>query len=74
MEIGLKAMRIKRGMNQAELAARSGVPQPMICEIETGKVKNPTIATLYKLTLALRCSVDDLIVVPEMNRPIVPPS
>ena len=36
MKILLETMRKKRGWSQAELAQRSGVPQPMISEIERG--------------------------------------
>ena len=57
----LKKMREKRGWNQAELSRRSGVPQPMISEIETYEVKFPRVDTLYKLATALRCMIDDLI-------------
>lgn len=48
-------------MNQRQLSDASGVPQPMISQIETGDVRNPTIGTLYKLASALKCTVDDLI-------------
>lgn len=62
MRILLNEMRRKRAMNQHDLSARSGVPQPMISEIESGVVQNPTIRTLYKLAVALKCTVDDLVV------------
>ena len=65
MIVILKKMREKRGWNQAELSRRSGVPQPMISEIETSEVKFPRVDTLYKLAQALRCMVDDLIVTDE---------
>lgn len=61
MQILLEEYRTKRGMSQGELSKRSGVPQPMISEIETGTVKAPRVTTLYKLAEALRCTVDDLI-------------
>ena len=61
MIVILKKMREKRGWNQAELSRRSGVPQPMISEIETSEVKFPRVDTLYKLATALRCMIDDLI-------------
>lgn len=70
MRIRLKEMRTRRGWNQAELSGRSGVPQPMISEIESGAVKDPRIGTVYKLACALRCAVDDLIEVnPSHDRP-----
>lgn len=61
MESRLKEMRTERGMTQAELSACSGVPQPVICEIETGKTADPAGSTLYKLAHALRCAMEDLI-------------
>ena len=61
MKILLEEYRKKRRLNQRELSDLSGVPQPMISEIETASVKNPTVFTLVKLARALRCTVDDLI-------------
>ena len=61
MKILLEQMRNKRGWSQAELSRRSGIPQPMISEIERGIVLNPTVLTLHKLTTALKCAIDDLI-------------
>ena len=61
MKILLKSMRKRRGWSQGELSVRSGIPQPMISEIERNIVQNPGVLTLYKLTTALRCSIDDLI-------------
>lgn len=62
MKIRLEEIRTKRKLNQRELSDASGVPQPMISDIENGNVKNPTIKTLFKLSSALKCTVDDLIV------------
>lgn len=61
MHVQLKAMREKRNLNQRELAERSGVPQPIISQIEIGLVKSPRIDTLVKLAKGLKCTVDDLI-------------
>lgn len=61
MKILLEEYRRKRKLNQAELSKLSGVPQPMISEIENEIVKNPTVGTMSKLAKALRCTVDDLI-------------
>lgn len=61
MRILLEEYRKKRRLNQRELSDLSSVPQPMISEIETGSVKNPTVLTMAKLAKALRCTVDDLI-------------
>jgi len=61
MRIRLEEFRTKRKLNQRQLSQSSGVPQPMISQIETGDVGNPTIKTLQKLAIALKCTVDDLI-------------
>ena len=61
MKVLLESMRKRRNLNQRELSDRSGVPQPMISEIERGIVQNPQINTMYKLARALKCTVDDLI-------------
>ena len=61
MKVLLESMRKRRNLNQRELSDRSGVPQPMISEIERGIVRNPQIGTMYKLARALKCTVDDLI-------------
>lgn len=61
MKIKLEEYRKKRKLTQAQLAKISGVPQPMISMIESKSVPNPTIGTLYRLAVALKCTTDDLI-------------
>ena len=61
MKVLLESMRKRRNLNQRELSDRSGVPQPMISEIERGIVRNPQSGTRVKLARALKCTVDDLI-------------
>lgn len=61
MRVMLEKYRNRRRLNQTQLAKLSTVPQPMISDIETGIVKNPTIKTLFRLAKALNCTVDDLI-------------
>ncbi len=61
MKIILETMRKKRNMSQIELTRKSGVPQGMISEIETGTVRFPRVDTMGKLARALKCTVDDLI-------------
>lgn len=61
LDITLQEMRRKRGWTQGELALRSTVPQPMISMIESRRVKDPQVGTLYKLARALHCTVDDLV-------------
>ena len=61
MVVTLEAMRKRRGLNQRQLADKSGVPQPMISMIERGVVLNPRVDTMRKLAVALKCTVDDLV-------------
>ncbi len=71
MRVLLEEYRLKRNLTQAELSRRSGVPQAMISEIETGQVKAPRITTLWKLANALRVLVDDLVSADDDDRKAV---
>ena len=51
----------RRGIKQTELSRISGVPQPIISNILSGKTPNPSAMTAYKLARALRCAVEDLL-------------
>ncbi len=62
MRVILESVRNKRYLNQRELSEKSGVPQPMISQIEVGTTKYPRIDTLWKLSKALKCTIDDLII------------
>ena len=55
----LRIWREYRGLSQVELAARSGVQQGYIAQIETGKCIGG-IGTLNKLATVLDISIDDL--------------
>src|ERR1700719_2750966 len=46
-------LRKRRGLTQAALAKRSGVSQPMIAQIESGKLSNLTLKTLARTARAL---------------------
>jgi transcriptional regulator with XRE-family HTH domain len=46
-------LRKRRGLTQAALARRSGVSQPMIAQIESGKLNNLTLKTLARTARAL---------------------
>lgn len=54
--MGLKELRLKRGMTQRELAQRSGVHHVEIAQIETGKrnVRAVSLDTALRLCDALR--------------------
>lgn len=50
-------LRKRRGLTQATLAKRSGVSQPMIAQIESGKLNNLTLKTLARTARALDASL-----------------
>ena len=52
--------RLERGIAQAELARRSGVPQPNLSNIEKGKA-DLTVSTLRNLAAALEVPAGDLV-------------
>jgi transcriptional regulator with XRE-family HTH domain len=58
--IYLKQLREKRGLTQEQLETKSGVPQPTISGIESGKVQNPRIKTLIALANALKVKFTEL--------------
>lgn len=53
--------RVKQGLSQNQLSKMSGVPQSVICDIESGKTKAPRIDTLQAIASALGVTVDELI-------------
>jgi DNA-binding XRE family transcriptional regulator len=48
-----KAVREGQGLTLAEVAERMGIDAPALSRLETGKVLNPTLATLHKWAEAL---------------------
>lgn len=53
IESKIARLRKRRGMTQADLARRSGVSQPMIAQIESGRLNNLTLKTLARTAYAL---------------------
>ena len=53
-----KAVRESQGLTLAEVAARMGIDAPALSRLETGKVLNPTLATLHKWAEALGQKLD----------------
>lgn len=49
----LKEIRESQGLTLAEVAERMGIDAPALSRLETGKVLNPTLATLQKWAEAL---------------------
>lgn len=57
----LRKARDQRGLSQADLETRSGVPAPMISHFETGVRGSASADTLVKLANALKVSIDYLL-------------
>ncbi|HTU93804.1 MAG TPA: helix-turn-helix transcriptional regulator [Gemmataceae bacterium] len=53
-----KAVRESRGLTLADVAQRMGIDAPALSRLETGKVLNPTLATLHKWAEALGQKLD----------------
>jgi DNA-binding XRE family transcriptional regulator len=53
-----KAVRESQGLTLAEVAGRMGIDPPALSRLETGKVLNPTLATLHKWAEALGQKLD----------------
>ena len=49
----LKKERERQGLTLAELSKRSAIDQGALSKLETGAHSNPTLATLYRIALAL---------------------
>lgn len=60
----LKTLRRRRGLNQTELAALSGVPERTIRSYEQGKneISKARAETLYALAQVLGCTIEELII------------
>ena len=56
----VRAYRLKRGLEQKELALILGLAGPTISNIERN-VKNPSLKTSERIAKALHCTVDDLL-------------
>ena len=53
-----RAAREEQGMTLDEAAARMGIDAPALSRLETGKMLNPTLATLHKWAEALGQKLD----------------
>lgn len=53
-----KAARESQGLTLAEVAGRMGIDAPALSRLETGKVLNPTLATLHKWAEAVGQKLD----------------
>lgn len=55
----VRERRQKLGLDQSELARRSGLSRPFLTQIETGR-RSPSLSAFRRLAEALQCSLDDL--------------
>jgi DNA-binding XRE family transcriptional regulator len=53
-----KGLRESQGLTLADVAGRMGIDPPALSRLETGKMLNPTLATLYKWAEALGQRLD----------------
>jgi DNA-binding XRE family transcriptional regulator len=53
-----KAVRERQGLTLTEVAERMGIDPPGLSRLETGKMLNPTLATLHKWAEALGQKLD----------------
>jgi transcriptional regulator with XRE-family HTH domain len=49
----IKQERERQGLSLAEVSERSGLDKGMISRLETGKIRNPTIHTLWRYVRAV---------------------
>ena len=56
--VRFKSARENKGLTLAEVGERMGIDAPALSRLETGKVLNPTLATLYKWAEALECKLE----------------
>ncbi len=68
VEEQLADLRRKRGISQGRLAELMGVTQPLIARIESGGVKNLTLATVARTAATLDARVELRIVPSAMKR------
>lgn len=57
----VRKIRERTGLTQAQLADRLGIRQPSVWKWENDKSGKPTATTLFKLSNALKCSLDELL-------------
>ncbi len=56
----LRMRRKRKGWTLKHLALRSGMAGSIICRMERGQVKNPSLNTIVRLSLSLGCTCENL--------------
>jgi transcriptional regulator with XRE-family HTH domain len=64
----VRELRTRRGLSQTALAARAGWGRSRVCDLEAGRVTNPSLTTLQRIADALDVEVYDLLVRPANER------
>lgn len=57
----LQEILMRKGFTQAEIAREVGVSESKISRLLTGKIKNPSIAILYKIASLAGCEIGDIL-------------
>ncbi|HIT89240.1 MAG TPA: helix-turn-helix transcriptional regulator [Candidatus Merdenecus merdavium] len=67
----LKEIRLKQGLSQSQLVKQSNVSLTVITKYEQGQrnINKASGETLYKLATALKCSMEDLLQLENMDTP-----
>lgn len=60
IEIGIKEIRVKKGMSISELAKKAGISKSIISKVERKEVI-PSLITLCKISKALGVNLEELI-------------
>lgn len=63
-----RALRLAKGLTQAQVAQRLGVDRAHVSALEMGQ-RNPTAVSLSEIAQALEATVSDLVVDPPRDRP-----
>lgn len=56
----VRKLRIREGLSQQQLAEKARLDLTSVSEIESG-LRNPSLKTLYKVSLALKVSLKELV-------------
>jgi len=59
--VNLQKILMRKGFTQAEIAREIGVSESKISRLLTGKIKNPSIAILYKIASLAGCEIGDIL-------------
>ncbi len=57
----IKKLRKQHKLSQEDLARKAGITYSTLIKIESGANKNPTIATIKKITDAFNVKIDEIV-------------